>query len=174
MAQDSGDPAGRRGPQANAAKGRFPSGVTIVTGLTDDEPFGLTVSAFTPLGATMASVWILRSASVHPRLRASETFGVNVLGADQAALASRFASSGIDRFASTEWTPGQSGVPIFPGVAASMEVAIGERIDASDYTILLGTVLSAQAHDDVAPLVYWRGTFWDGGSLITAEVLDAR
>ncbi|MYR07979.1 hypothetical protein GTV32_17485 [Gordonia sp. SID5947] len=147
-----------------AAKGSFPTGVTIVTGIADGVPFGTTVSAFTALGANHVAMWVLEDASIHDRLYASTVIGLSVLGADQKALAGQFATHGIDRFAGIDWQSGANGAPMLPDVLAAYELDVTERHSIGGFTLFYSTVTSARGRDG-HPLVWWRSEFWNGGGL---------
>ena len=72
------------------ALGSFPTGVTIVTAFDPlGEPWGLTANSFTSvsLEPPVISVCIAKSGRVFPTLKASNTFAVNILSADQKDLA---------------------------------------------------------------------------------------
>jgi flavin reductase (DIM6/NTAB) family NADH-FMN oxidoreductase RutF len=94
-------------------------------------------------------------------LFARGTFAVNMLASDQAAVARRFAKTGLDKFSGLAWTRGQGGSPILEGAAAYMELEIEARIPAHTHTIFIGRVLDAAAYDR-NPLVYHGGQFYDG------------
>lgn len=155
--------------RVRAVHRRFPTGVTIVTTCVGEQPFGLAVNAFSSVSLTppRVLVCVARSSKTHPRLLEGEHLGVNILAADQAAIAAVFATSGGDKFASLSWHAGASGVPLLDGVAASFEVQVTERIPAHTHTIFLGDVVNASAHDR-APLVYLAGGLFDGGRLESA------
>src|SRR3982075_4697167 len=89
------------------ALGTYATGVTIITAVAaDGKPYGLTCNSFASvslnpplvlwsLGMFFQGLDIFRDAS---------HFAVNVLGASQQALATKFAKSSEDKFAGVEWT----------------------------------------------------------------------
>jgi flavin reductase (DIM6/NTAB) family NADH-FMN oxidoreductase RutF len=150
-------------------RGQFPTGVTVVTGLADGSPYGMTVSAFNALGSDSAAVWVRQRASVHAHMCASSSFAVNILAADQASIAKRFAAPGADRFADVDWAPGAHGDPLLRGVSAVMEVEISERLALEGYSVFFGRITAANAFD-IPPLVWWKSTFWDSFSLEAVRI----
>src|SRR3954471_15497917 len=100
--------------------GRHAAGVVVVTG---PGPTGLTATSLTSvsLDPPLVSFCVDRSSTTWPDLRTAEVFAVNVLGGDQAAIATRFARRGVDRFGPpTRWRPGPYGVPILAGITAHL------------------------------------------------------
>ncbi|WP_281973656.1 flavin reductase family protein [Ruegeria faecimaris] len=143
------------------ALGAFPTGVTIVaTYDPEGMPWGLTANSFTSvsLEPPVISVCVAKSGRVFPTLSRSDHFAVNILSADQKALALHFASNVENRFADTEWTPGAK-TPLVPGASAHLECTVHNRVDAGDHEILLGRVVN-YAHAPVPPLVFCRGAFF--------------
>ena len=89
---------------------------------------------------------------------AAEGFAVNVLSAEQEAIARVFATRGADKFASVRWKPGTHGAPLIDGSLARFDCAMHERVAAGDHDILMGRVLGFSRHDGKA-LVYHGGAF---------------
>src|SRR4051812_7090297 len=93
------------------------STVTVVTapGLP---PAGFTATSFTSvsLRPPIVSFCLSRDSSTWPTIARANHVAVHLLGKDQSDVARRFATSGIDRFASpTAWSPGPHDVPILDG-----------------------------------------------------------
>ncbi|MBC9730749.1 flavin reductase [Streptomyces sp. TRM68367] len=141
---------------------KFITGVTVVT--TDDggTPKGLAVNAFSSisLDPPMVLVCVQRSSATHPALHRTSHIGISILAADQLEVAKTFAAKGDDKFAHVSWTRGAYGAPLIDGSCAQLEVEIGERLEAGSHTVFTGRVVSAR-HDDLAPLVYSGGGFFD-------------
>ncbi|MBV8363545.1 MAG: flavin reductase family protein, partial [Candidatus Eremiobacteraeota bacterium] len=77
-----------------AAMRRFPTGVTVVTSVKNGEPRGVTVSAFASVTLEPPTVLICvnREARSYLFISTSKIFCVNILSAEQQALAVRFAA----------------------------------------------------------------------------------
>ena len=144
------------------AFGAYPTGVTVVTTHGDGAPRGFTANSFTSLSIDPPLLLVCHDdrANSAPVFRSAPGFTVNVLAADQEALAMRFAGGEGDRFAGLDCEPGEGG-PILPGVAAWLDCATHAIHGGGDHSILVGRIV---AHRDAErdPLAYWRGRFYPG------------
>jgi flavin reductase (DIM6/NTAB) family NADH-FMN oxidoreductase RutF len=141
--------------------GMFATGVTVVT--TQDEngmPIGLTVSSFNSVSLNPPLVlWSLayRAHSMHA-FQNSKHYVIHVLGADQLALAQRFASKGIDRFAQLKLNNSPHGIPILQDCLAWFECSNRSQYSEGDHVIFVGHVLHChRAVKSVSPLLYHGG-----------------
>jgi flavin reductase (DIM6/NTAB) family NADH-FMN oxidoreductase RutF len=94
-----------------ASLAMFATGVTIVTARTPEGALiGLTANSFNSLSLDPPLVlWSLaQAAGSMPALSAGSHYAINVLAADQKALAERFASRRDDRWAGVAYTDGAS------------------------------------------------------------------
>ncbi|MEV8568238.1 flavin reductase [Streptomyces sp. NPDC051322] len=141
---------------------KFITGVTVVTADDDGTPRGLAVNAFSSisLDPPMVLVCVQRSSATHPVLHRASHLGISILAADQVDVAKVFASRADDKFAGLSWSRGGFGAPLIDRSCAQLEVEIGERLEAGSHTVFTGRVVSAR-HDDLAPLVYSGGGFFD-------------
>lgn len=140
---------------------RYPTGVTIVgTRHVPEGVCGLTVNAFTSvsLEPPMVLVCVDRSANTHGCIEASGEFSVNVLAADQSALAVRFAQKRDDKFEGVPYRVGEHGLPLIEGASAWVEAKVETAFDGGDHTIFLAHVLRADQSDQ-PPLVFHRGSY---------------
>ncbi|MBS0308768.1 MAG: flavin reductase family protein [Proteobacteria bacterium] len=143
------------------ALSQFATGVAIVTTRLPDGGFvGLTATSFNSVSLTPPLVlWSLAdSARSLPVFSAASHYVVNVLGAQQVALADRFSRRIDNRFAGVEYTLSASGCPILKGAAAWFDCANRSRYPEGDHTIFVGLV----EHCDAAPqaaLVFHGGHY---------------
>src|SRR4051812_32453380 len=103
------------------ALGMFATGVTVVTGRdVTGTVVGLTANSFNSVSLDPPLVlWSLsRRAGSMPVFARGSHYAIHILAADQVALAQRFATKDIDRFAGLAWREGAGGVPVLDGVAA--------------------------------------------------------
>lgn len=145
------------------ALGMFATGVTIVTARTaDGEWVGLTANSFNSVSLDPPLVlWSLsRAAASMPAFQAGSHYAINVLGADQQALALRFASKGVDRFAEVEFEEGAGGAPILAGAAATFECFNRSRYEEGDHVIFVGEVERCTRREGASPLLYHGGKFY--------------
>src|ERR1700719_4080640 len=97
------------------ALGTFATGVTVITAMAaDGKPYGLTGHSLAAVSITPQLVlWSVGMNSQGLQLfQNASHFAVNVLGASQAALATRFAKSSVDRFEGVDWKPGLGQAPL--------------------------------------------------------------
>ena len=141
--------------------GRFATGVTVVTARdTDSVDHGLTVNSFTSLSLAppLVLVCIDHDASLHPAMTACSHFVINILAANQEAVARRFAAPETDRFEGVGFTRGTCGAPILDDVLAYLECRAARSIPGGDHTIFIGEVEHAETRM-VAPLLYYRSGY---------------
>jgi len=146
--------------------GRFGSGVTVVTAVSNDEPVGLTCQSFSSVSLDPPLVLFVpaKTSRAWPLIQRSGRFCVNLLGADQADLSNTMASRGTDKFAEVKWTPApQTGSPMLAGAIAHIDCSIHAVHEAGDHFVVIGRVLDLvtddDGDDDVAPLLFYRGQY---------------
>lgn len=146
--------------QFRAVAGAFPSGVTVLTGVDDAGPVGLTCQSFHALSLDPPMVlFAVATTSVSwPRIHATGRVCVNVLASTQEPVARAFATSGIDKFEGLAWTPGDDGTPILDGAVAWFGCAIDAVHDGGDHRIVTATV-RALGDRAGAPLIFHRGRY---------------
>jgi flavin reductase (DIM6/NTAB) family NADH-FMN oxidoreductase RutF len=143
------------------ALGSFATGVTIITA-TDAEgkPYGLTCNSFASVSLNPPLVlWslLLYSSSLNIFQNASH-FAVNVLGASQQTLASKFARSSDDKFFGIDWTPGLGQAPLLAESVANFQCRSVNRYYGGDHVIFLGAV-EAYSYNKEEPLLFLRGSY---------------
>lgn len=140
------------------AMARVAAPVTVVTTTVDDVPTGTTVSAFASLSIAPPMVLLAldNRGGMIGRVRASGRIGVNVLAADQAELAIRFARHDVaDRFAGLAWHD-DHGLPRLDGAVAWLRCDELTFEPGGDHTIILGTVAAAEVLGDAALSYHMR------------------
>lgn len=147
--------------QFRQALGSFPTGVAIITakGLNGRKA-GLTINSFSSVSLTPRLVlWSLdRNSSSFQVCMAADYFAVHILAADQEHLATRFCTSGIDRFAGVDIMQGQGGLPLLGGCAAVFECRTVHRYDGGDHVIFVGEVLDF-TQSGCEPLAFHGGRY---------------
>jgi flavin reductase (DIM6/NTAB) family NADH-FMN oxidoreductase RutF len=120
----------------------------------------MTVNSFTSvsLEPPLVLVCIDHKAGVLDLFLRCEFFAINILRESQQALSERFARPGEDRFGTVDWFPGETGSPLVPGVLATLECFIFQRVNAGDHTIVIGEVVSAIRHEG-RPLLYFGSSY---------------
>ena len=128
--------------------GHFVTGVTVVTALDGEQPFGITVNG---------------------------RYAVNVLSEDQQALSDCFAGAPVEpgrqRFCGAEWHAGESGLPLIDGAIATLECTVVETFSAGDHDLFIGRVdVLANDPEHAMPLLYYRRRYLRIERAATAEV----
>lgn len=146
-----------------AAMGNVAGPVSVVTTHAAGKPAGTTVSAFVSLSMEppMLLVSLMRGSYLLSLLSVGSTVGVNVLGSEQAALATQFTGRHEERFRGVEWVL-LDGAPALAGAHAWVSLRVARLVPAGDHVLVLGDVLNAvsRAHDEPGdPLTYHRRSF---------------
>lgn len=146
-----------------AALGMFATGVTIVTARgADGTLVGLTANSFNSVSLSPPLVlWSLaRRAGSMPAFRAGSHYAINILAAEQHALAERFASKVGDRFAGVAWQEGTAGAPLIEGAAAVFECFNRSRYEEGDHVIFVGEVERCTHRAGAQPLIFHGGRYY--------------
>lgn len=143
------------------ALGCFPTGVTVITTrAADGSDVGVTANSFNSVSLDPPMVlWSIgkSSTSIAAFLGASH-FAVHVLALDQEALARRFATRGIDRFAGLSLARGLGEVALLDDCAARFQCRTAFQYQGGDHVILVGEVLAFEGSTR-EPLVFKSGRY---------------
>ncbi len=144
--------------------GHFPTGVTVVTALTDDGPIGVAIGSFASisLDPPLVGFFLGTSSSSGAGIEAAGHFCVNVLDAAQVELCGVMASKSDDKFTGVETTPAPaSGAPVLPGVHAFIDCTIDQIVELGDHNLIVGRVshLHADTDAETAPMVFHKGQY---------------
>lgn len=142
--------------------GRFATGITVVTGLGDDNvPVGLTVNAFTSLSLEPPLVLFCLDKGTGSRnaFTKGKGFALNMLCEDQQDLSVNFSTRKEDRFADVQYEIWDTGVPILNGCLANLECLIDAVHDGGDHLIIVGRVERLNQTESGKPLLYFNGNY---------------
>ena len=157
-------------PSMDALKGfnrQFITGVTVVTTIGEDgKPRGLAANSYASvsLEPPLVLVCVQKTTSTYSSLFKSTHLGINIMSNEQRGTVGVFAGKGDDKFATIDWHEGPNGSPLIDGSAASIEAEIKERHQAKTHTVFIAKVTHAELND-VQPMVYKAGRFFDGAEL---------
>ena len=159
----------RDDPEAMAAArkfrdvlGRYASGVTVVTTVSNGEPIGMTCQSFMSVSLTPPLVMFspAKTSRAWPRIQASGRFAVNFLGEAQQELSNTMASRGVDKFAGLAWEPAPvTGSPLFPDAVGYVDCSIDRVYEAGDHFLVLGLVEELELRAESSPLLYFQGEY---------------
>lgn len=162
-----------------SALGRFATGVTVVTTSdSQDRPIGLTVSSFNAVSLQPPLIlWSLSLASSSlPIFETCPRYVVNVLAANQVALARRFASGYTpERYTGLAAPRAPAGTPMLENCTAWFECYNRSRHVEGDHVILVGEVEHC-GHSEAPPLVFHAGSFdlTPGATRVVKVLEDSR
>jgi flavin reductase (DIM6/NTAB) family NADH-FMN oxidoreductase RutF len=152
-------PGPERQREFRDALGRFATGVTVVTTITDEGPVGITANSFSSVSLDPPIVlWSIgRHSRRFPAFERCERFAVHVLGADQIDLSRRFARSG-DAFTGLEHDRNEHGVPLLRGCLSRFECERFAAHDGGDHVIMVARVNAASLANG-EPLLFAAGGY---------------
>jgi 3-hydroxy-9,10-secoandrosta-1,3,5(10)-triene-9,17-dione monooxygenase reductase component len=143
------------------AMGRFTTGVTIVSGIEEDEPVGFTCQSFVSLSIDPPFVAVApaRTSTSWPRIARSGSFCVNGRGDHQEELCRGFAVSGGKKFEGVAWRRSPAtGSPVIEGCLAWVDCEVELVHDAGDHELILGRVLDLGTADGT-PLLFFASRY---------------
>jgi flavin reductase (DIM6/NTAB) family NADH-FMN oxidoreductase RutF len=163
------------GVDATAFRALFrahPAGVTVVCADAGSGPAGFTATSLTSvsLDPPLVAFAIATGSSAWPAIRDAASLTVSFLAADQHDIATRFATSGIDRFGGpTLWSRLETGEPVLDNAPAYLRAVVTERVEAGDHHLVLALVVAADHGGSHEPLVYHAGGYCAAAPLTPAD-----
>lgn len=143
--------------------GHFASGITIITGIEDGQPVGMTCQSFfsQSIEPPLISFSVMETSTTYPRLRRAGRFCVNVLADTQQHISSQFGRSGGDKWAGIEWDTTAAGNPVLRGSLMWVDCSLENEFRAGDHTIVIGRVheMSPMQAAAAEPLLFYRGAY---------------
>jgi 3-hydroxy-9,10-secoandrosta-1,3,5(10)-triene-9,17-dione monooxygenase reductase component len=142
--------------------GLFPTGVAIISTMSDDRPAGLVVNSFASvsLDPPLVGFFPARTSKTWAGIRAAGAFCVNILSAEQEELARVFARPGADRYAGVTWRPAEhTGSPVLDGVLGWIDCTLYDVVPTGDHDLALGLVRAAAGGAFAEPLVFHRSRY---------------
>jgi flavin reductase (DIM6/NTAB) family NADH-FMN oxidoreductase RutF len=126
--------------------GRFVTGVAVVSFDAEEGPRGITVNSFTSvsLDPPLILVSVAKTSRSHDLLAGGIPFTVNILGAEQEAIARHFTRRGGD--VPVRWQL-EASSPRLVGGLAHFECLPWRSYDAGDQTLVLGEVVDFAARE---------------------------
>lgn len=145
------------------AMSRFPTGVTVITALTDAGPAGLAANAVSSLSLEpqLMLACVDRGSRTLRALEEAGRFGFNVLEAGTSGVALGFASKRPveEKWRDVGWNE-RSGIPILDAAIVWIGVELRDVISGGDHVIVTGEVLDV-AERAGRPLIFHEGEYRD-------------
>lgn len=142
--------------------GQFATGVTVVTGRLDNNmPVGVTVNSFTSVSLEPPLILFCldRNALSFDAFSLNSSFVVNILSSEQEWLSNQFARQGGDKFDGVAFNNNSHNIPVLADCLATIECRMHAVYEGGDHQIIVGDVISVDAKQDGAPLLYFRGEY---------------
>jgi flavin reductase ActVB len=117
-------------------------------------------------------VCLAKNAQCHDAFWDNDDWAVQVAGAHQLDLITRFSTKGADKFAGGEFVPDARGVPVLPDASVLLQCTAHMRYDGGDPTILIARVQDVVLRE-AAPVLYFQREFRDL-DLLTAAAGESR
>ncbi|QCI65004.1 flavin reductase family protein [Phreatobacter stygius] len=140
-------------------------GVCVITAGIGEDRSGLTATSPTSLSMDPPTILVSinRASSAFPVIASYRHFAVNLLAADQQAVAESFTGKGglrgAQRYRGAEWTTLQTSAPILEGALAAVDCEVEELIERHSHVIVLGRVVAVRSGAKTSALVYWHGGY---------------
>jgi flavin reductase (DIM6/NTAB) family NADH-FMN oxidoreductase RutF len=149
-----------------AACAQFATGVSVVMTSTPGGDFGVTVTAFASLSLEppQVIVCLANTSNTWAAIKSAGVFAVNVLAADQLALARLFATKHPDKARVMPATSrrGVTGVPVLDGVLSTLECRLVDAIAQSTHVVIVGQVVRVARDPTKAPALFFRSHLYEG------------
>lgn len=142
------------------------SSVSLVTACDDESGWhGMAVTSAGSLSMDPPSMMVAvnRSASIHPVIRRSGRFTLNLMDEPHVALLERFSRSDMrdQRFVPEDWTTGVDGGPVLRGALSTHVCTVAESHDFGTHTVFFGrvetVVLTENLAHPPAPILWLNG-----------------
>ena len=141
--------------------GRFPTGVTVVTALTDSGPAGLAVNAVSSLSLEppLMLACLDRGSRTLRAVEAAGRFGVNVLGGEAVELVHAFSSKAPihEKWTGVGWSESM-GIPVLDDAIVWIGCSLRDVISGGDHVIVTGEALGVEEREG-RPLIFHEGAY---------------
>uniref|UniRef100_UPI00102FDE56 flavin reductase family protein n=1 Tax=Streptomyces otsuchiensis TaxID=2681388 RepID=UPI00102FDE56 len=152
----TGGPAGLSAEAFKTVFRRHPAGVAVVALSHHGRPVGFTATSVISVSAEppLLAFSLAATSSSWPAVEECDHLTVSFLAEDQAGISSRFATSGIDRFAAGGWSRLPTGEPVIDGAVSWLRASVLQRTPAGGSVLIVLRAVEAGIRPEAAPLVY--------------------
>lgn len=143
------------------AFGRFPSGVTAVCALGENQPIGMAASSFTSVSVAppLVSVCVQNTSETWPQLRDLPRLGLSVLAEGQEDICRGLSKKGVDRFANVDWDKSPLGSVFVLGASLWLDCTVQAEVPAGDHAIVVLEIQGLHFDNASVPLIYHGSKF---------------
>lgn len=123
------------------ALGRFATGVTVITAVSDDGPVGITVNSFSSVSIDPPLIlWSPdKKSNRYSDFSKADKFAVHVLAANQKNICDGFSKSKT-AFSDFDYAMNNNDLPIISNCLAVFECKRFNQFEAGDHSIIIGKV----------------------------------
>jgi 3-hydroxy-9,10-secoandrosta-1,3,5(10)-triene-9,17-dione monooxygenase reductase component len=141
--------------------GHFPTGVTVITAMTDDGPVGMAIGSFASLSLDPPQILFCagQQSTSWPKVHGAGKFCVNLLAEHQEDVCRVFASKAEDKFAEIGWKRSGNGSPLLEGVLGYIDCTLGAVVPSGDHQVVVGEVTDLDVLHEGGPLLFFRGGY---------------
>ncbi|MEX1217826.1 MAG: flavin reductase family protein [Acidimicrobiales bacterium] len=141
--------------------GHFPTGVTVMTAMSEEGPAGMAIGSFSSLSLDPALVLFCASktSASWAKIREAGKFCVNILADDQEDISRVFASKAENKFSEIGWKRSGNGAPLINGVLAYLDCDLHSVLDGGDHDIVIGGVTDLDVKHEGGALAFFRGGY---------------
>lgn len=144
--------------------GNHPGGVAVIT-VGGSRPAGFTATSVISVSAVppLLVFSINKTSSSWPIVADAQSAVVHFLSRNDRALADRFATSGIDRFAGLKYSELASGEPLITDVETWAQGTLVNRVEVGSSVLFVLQIESSSASPNHQPLVYRARNYYELG-----------
>ena len=150
------------GRELRNALGRFATGVSIVTTVTEEgQAVGMTANSFSSVSLDPPLVlWSLQTNSDHYDIFSRPRyFAINILASEQQEHSNQYAKKGQHALDAAHHYQGEHGSPLIHNALVSFECELETTHEGGDHLIIIGRVRAMHERSDGAPLVFYTGGY---------------
>jgi len=143
------------------ALGRYPTGVVLISAMTDEGPVGMAVNSFTSvsLDPPLVSFCPMRTSTTWARMRPVGGFAVSTLRDCHTDVSRLFSRRDADRFGAGEWVLSPGGHPVIADALGWIDATVEWIADAGDHELVVARATGWSELADGDPLVFYRGGY---------------
>lgn len=143
------------------ALGLYPTGVALVTVMNAGSARAMTVNSFASVSLDPPLIlWsVAKDSARHALFLNADAFAVNVLAADQEALATACAQDDDLEAGGGAWAAGEGGAPLVAGTVARFECVREAVHPGGDHDIIVGRVTGFDRPRAAPALVFHRSAY---------------
>lgn len=168
--------SGRDKDSFRAAMRRVISGVTVITTRHQDRPWGMTVSAFTPVCMEPPTLLVCVNDSTKTASDITRTgeFAVNLLSQAQLYLSQLCSRPGKDKYLDghvvhANELPAAVRAPVLRDSIVTFGCKATDILSIGSHLVVIGAIESILAPRPLPPLLYGEGRYLHGVAIVTNE-----